>query len=216
MERFWTGNKDTDRSILLSIESDRDLLNACLTNKYAKELCDDSFFHNRLLSKYKSTIPYKKEKSWKNYFLKVLYYIDKMKTDFDFNFTSGNPELYYTILKKGQDISEDIGIERATRHGLDDLIEYYKNYDYPWEISLPLAIESEKKSTVELILKLKEKEGGGILDVYNQGLYLSASKGNEELVNLFLSKGANNLTESLKSASKKGHLKIVEILKNKI
>lgn len=97
-----TGNKDVDKLILEKIDSDRDLLKTCSVNSYFKNLCDDDFFRKRLRQKYPFLFDLKsKEISWKNYYLKSVYYIDKMKREYDFDFTSksfGTPKEYYDIL----------------------------------------------------------------------------------------------------------------------
>jgi hypothetical protein len=70
----FTPIKDVNLEIMSKMD-DRTLLNVCLTNNYAKELCDDqSFWHNRFVKKYgeeaDKTKPQKR--SWKNHYLIVL------------------------------------------------------------------------------------------------------------------------------------------------
>ena len=49
-----TGNKDVDRMILMRLD-EKDLLNFCLVNKYAKKICNDDFWRNKFFIRYKVT-----------------------------------------------------------------------------------------------------------------------------------------------------------------
>ena len=104
----FSGIKDQDREILLNIQDDKDLLKTCSLNKYLyNEVCNDMFFRNRLARTYPDTLKYKPEDmSWKAYFLRVIYYIAKMKEDNEYDysiFNEGNPEKQYEILQKNED-----------------------------------------------------------------------------------------------------------------
>ncbi len=56
---FLTGNKDVDREILQKL-SDRDIINSCQSNTYAREkVCDETFFRNLVFDRYPETIKYK-------------------------------------------------------------------------------------------------------------------------------------------------------------
>ena len=103
----FSGIKDVDREILLSMD-DGDLLKTCSLNKYLFEtVCDDNFFYRRLLSKYPTTLKYynkEKEETYRKYYLKVIYYISKMKEDYDYSYISGNPKVQYEIFKNSEKI----------------------------------------------------------------------------------------------------------------
>ena len=98
-KRGITGNKDQDREILLNIADDKELLSVCSLNKYLyNKVCDDMFFRNRLARTYSDTLKYKSEDmSWKDYFLRVIYYIAKMREDYKYKYTEGNPKILYYI-----------------------------------------------------------------------------------------------------------------------
>ena len=102
IQRGFSGIKDQDREILLNIENDKDLLKACSVNKYVNEkVCDDIFFRNRLSRTYPDTLKYKpKYMNWKDYLLRVIYYIAKMKEDYNYNYEEGNPKVQYEIFKE--------------------------------------------------------------------------------------------------------------------
>ncbi len=72
------GIRDVDREILMKLD-DYSLLKTCSLNNFRKSVCDDSFLERRLRETYFETLKYKPEnKSWKQYFLEVIYYMDKL------------------------------------------------------------------------------------------------------------------------------------------
>lgn len=100
MQRIFTGIKDVDREILMKLD-DKSLLEACIINKYMRtEVCNDSFLIKRMLKNYPGAIKYKPhDKSWRKYFLETIYFTDKMKNEFDYDYVFGNPQKQYDILK---------------------------------------------------------------------------------------------------------------------
>ena len=102
LNKGFTGVKDQDREILLNIRDDKELLQVCSLNKYLyNEVCNDIFFRNRLAKTYPDTLKYKDENiNWKKYFLKVIYYIAKLKEDYKYTYEKGNPYLFYSVFKR--------------------------------------------------------------------------------------------------------------------
>lgn len=96
-----SGLKDTDREILKHID-DEELLKVChLDRKTWNKVCDDNFLKRRL-SKYPGIEKYKRsDESWKEFFLRVLYYIGKIKEQFRFSYTVGDFKRIYDLLKTG-------------------------------------------------------------------------------------------------------------------
>ena len=84
-----TGLKDVDREVLKHV-SDKELLRACtIDRRMWNDVCDDNFLRRRL-SKYPGIEKYKREKeSWKQFFLRAIYYISKLK-DFNFEYEYGD------------------------------------------------------------------------------------------------------------------------------
>ena len=71
---MFTKIKDVDLRILSEL-NDRDLLNVCVTNKYAHKICqDEHFWRNRLVSQYGDKVfKYKfKDMNWKNYYMQII------------------------------------------------------------------------------------------------------------------------------------------------
>ena len=123
----FTGIKDQDREILLNIDNDKDLLNACSLNKYIyNQVCNDIFFRNRLSRTYPDTLKYKPEEmNWKNYFLRVVYYISKMKENYDYdysNFNEGNPKIQYQVFLKSRKDKTELLIQ-ASKFGEITLVK---------------------------------------------------------------------------------------------
>ena len=91
-----TEMKDIDREILLKL-NDVDFLKTCnLNNYFRNNVCDDSFLIKRLRNKYPDTLEFKKEdQNWREYFLKVIYYISKLEEDFNYKYLYGDPKSIY-------------------------------------------------------------------------------------------------------------------------
>ena len=76
IEKSLTGNKDADFLILNQLD-DASLLSFCMTSKYGRNLCqDETFWRNRF---FKTFGRHKKspDKTWKNFYLKLVYLNDK-------------------------------------------------------------------------------------------------------------------------------------------
>lgn len=109
MKNFPTGIKDLDRKILKELDT-KSMLEACKINDYTfNKVCSNDFFKALLLDKYPDASDYlslvsnyKGDKPWKQMFLLYIYYVDKMKKEFDFDFKSGDPYFYYDALSDKQ------------------------------------------------------------------------------------------------------------------
>lgn len=130
--KILSGIKDLDLEILSRFE-DKELFNFCLSqskNKYVYKLCnDENFWRRRFLNKY-GKIKLGKEikdipdiveekdpnRSWKNFYLKVTYYID-------------NYQLNEIILTSDNDNAIDFREELVMREdGIEDFIRFFSNY----------------------------------------------------------------------------------------
>lgn len=80
----FTPIKDVNLKILSEL-NDRDLLNACSTNKHAySQICTDPhFWRNRLVKKYgEIAVKYKPEsRSWKNHYMQIIIDLEKYQND---------------------------------------------------------------------------------------------------------------------------------------
>ena len=100
----FTGLKDIDRERLKWIDDD-ELLKICsLNRKMWNEVCDDNFLRRRL-NKYQNLEKCKKEnESWKEFFSRAIHYIGKLKREFQFEYTEGDFQEYYSLLKNNPNI----------------------------------------------------------------------------------------------------------------
>ena len=82
MNRFFTGNKDTDREILFRVKDKNAILGICSSSRYGKDLCNSDFFRNYLMRNYPNIYDVyiiKINNDWKSSFFVNLKYIDKLK-----------------------------------------------------------------------------------------------------------------------------------------
>ena len=181
-----SGLKDIDREVLKHMD-DKDLLKICSVNRKTwNEVCDDNFLRRRLM-KYPEIEKYKKEnESWKEFFLRVLYYVSKMQEEFEFKYTEGDFKNQYILLKKSA----------KKRYTKDELLN--------------------KASEGELsIVKYSLERGADIHNNQDSALRIAAANGKLNIVIFLVNSGANihaNHESALLNASVYGHLDVVKFL----
>lgn len=167
---YLTGDKNVDRLVLDKITDDAELLEICQTNKDIYErVCDETFFRNRVVSKYPETIKYKdyvktrKPRTWKNHFLSIVTYIDKLKTEYNYEYKgNGSPELEYLLRQILPHPLYDYGIKDkllyAINNGNFPIVKYLTetvnritNYDK--SLALGWAAEDGYLSIVEYLVQ---------------------------------------------------------------
>lgn len=208
-------SKDTDREILLKINSDRELLEMCSLNKYFNGLCDEAFFRNRIVAKYPQSLKNKPENmKWKQFYLKLVYLIGKMQEDYEFDFTSGDPEMYFDILEESN-IAQQFFF--ASKYYLKDLLSYlisrenkidnnwpYKNY-LEWGVFG--AAVGNHEELLEWYLKNVQPEIS--LDLPLSG---AAEGGHKTLVENLIERGATDFNSAIYNAGRGGQKEIVGLL----
>ena len=143
-----TGIKDVDKKILQELD-DKDLFHTLLTNKSLNSVADENFWRDRLMNKYPLTAKYKEEdpswryhynteipNTWKNYYLYVVHYADKIQREFNFKFIRGNPDMYYYYL--------------SNSHLLVGLVETAQNLAKDGDENLALYIVNKRMKEFDL------------------------------------------------------------------
>ena len=212
-----TGHKDTDREILLKLNND-DVLNYCnkLKNRdIFKQICNDNFFKSYITKNYPKLLIYKPfGLRWKLFYLDIVYYISKLKEDFNFDYTNkpkAYPKEYYDIIfkYKNSDENSDVAFEKAVRKGYKDLAEYFNKdlVEYHYNNAFIEAVKNNNDETIKYLIKLGA-------DDWDYGLLYAASNGNMDFVDFFLQKGAD-VNYGLAGASLKGDIKLINYFLDK-
>ena len=182
-----SGIKDIDREILKHVD-DKELLKFCMVNRKTwNEVCDDNFLKRRLTSRYPDIEKYKrKNETWKEFYLNVVYYITKLQDRFNFRYTEGDFRNQYKILRDSH--YQDI-LFTASRSGDKSLVKYALDNRYSENINDALRIAS-KEGHLDVVKYLVERGA----DIHSQGetpLAAAVVNGQAEVVKYLVSKGAD-------------------------
>lgn len=121
-----SGLKDLDREVLKYVD-DKELLKICsIDRKTWNEVCTQQFLKDRLIRKYPGIEEFKEEnETWKQFFLKFVYYTSLMNDEYEFQYRSGNFKKQYNLLKKNEKESNmDILLVNSAETGEFDLVKY--------------------------------------------------------------------------------------------
>lgn len=125
MERTLTQIKDVDQKILSELD-DKSLFEFCITHKYGSALCkDDLFWKKRFISKYGHSNK-NNNRTWKNFYMTVIYYLDKYKTGALYEVSKTgfkNIDVINFFLIREGDVNS--GMLGAVVGGQKNLVEYY-------------------------------------------------------------------------------------------
>ena len=208
-----SGLKDIDREILKNID-DHELLKICtLDRKTWNEVCDDIFLRRRL-SKYPGIEKYKEKKeSWKQFFLRFIYYTSKMKDKYKFIYTDGNFKKQYELLQRFAGVNL---LTESASYGEPSLVKYAvkngANVHYGGDAALRLAT---KYGHFNLVKVLIEELGSDIHAENSFPLILAAEQGRLDIVKYFLDHGANIHTlddAPLRHSAANGNIEMVKFL----
>ncbi len=226
---FLTGNKDVDRKILSEL-SDRELLIACNTNKYAQEkVCDETFFRNLVYNRYPETIKYKdyvKVRDWKNFYLSIIYYIDKLG-NLDFNYTEEvkkekniSPELEYLsrkLVPEYYQYSKNRGLLYASREGYLPVVKYLTEHGADIHAENEYALYIASRNGHLAVVKYLVEHETDIHSNNDQALRSASATGKLPVVKYLVKKEADIHVENddaLRLAKRNGHLDVVEYLES--
>ncbi len=212
-----TGNLDVDRLILNKL-SNTDILNICKLNKYVYyKVCNETFFRNLVYTRYETLIKYKdyvKTRTWKSFYFSVLFYIDKLRNKYNYEYNDKNrsPELEYLIRKLVPSyISYTTNyiyyaFKCSSRVGHFHIIKYLIEQEV---ISEKSRIEALKTAVIYghlTIVKYLVEAGVDKSDT----LELASEYGHLEIIKYLVDNGSKISAKSLANASEFGHLKVVK------
>ena len=204
--------KDVDREILKHVD-DRDLLNICkIDNKTWNSVCDDNFLRRRLTHKYPEIEKYKREnESWKQFFLRAIYYIAKMKEHYEYDYISGDLKKQHKLLTKYKDNYESLLIA-SSRKGELPLVKYAieKGEDVQ-DIALLHAAWKGHLNVAKFLVQ----RGADIHVNDEEPLRLAAEHGHINVVKYLVERGADIHAEddyALNYSSYRGHIDVVKYL----
>ena len=151
-----TGLKDVDREVLKHVD-DEQLLKVCsMDRRMWKDVCDDNFLRRRLL-KYPGIEKYKtEEENWKEFFLRSIYYISRMKENFSFEYTEGNFKRQYKFLTEYMGNYEYL-LTYSARMGEFSLVKFALEKGADIHTSLDIALRyASLKGHLEIVKYLIE------------------------------------------------------------
>jgi Ankyrin repeats (3 copies) len=196
-------------SVLASKMDDKTLLNFCSTDKYFNsKICKDDFFWNRRLNeKYPLLVDFKKG-TWKQFYLKMSYYIAKLEEEFEIPYipTKGyNPEKFYKEYKDRKDIF-NWAMDEAAEGGHMEIVKLMieKGARYFNDA----MVKASKGGQLEIVKLMIEK---GATD-FNSAMVYAARGGHMEIVKFMIEKGATNFNWAMAFAAKGGQMEIVKFM----
>ena len=148
----------------------------------------------------------KKEKSWKEEYMKTLNNVHKLKTFHKFDFKSGNPKHYLKIFSHPLKFSYQAYI--IGKHNYCDIFPML----YPQDRSHFLdgaASGGQLNLIKELIFS-----GGFTNDDFNSALCCAIKHNRRPIIDLFLSLGANDFREFLIEAVKYDHKELIDLFQS--
>jgi hypothetical protein len=197
IERSLTKIVDVDLKILSELD-DRSLLTFCTVSKYGRELCrNESLWEKRINSKYPDSLLFKQTGStWREYYLKITYYLDKYNEDLYRAFREaakrGDRDIISLLIKRGIKgvKSWNEGLAGATEGGRIGLIKFFiKKGADDWNEGMISAAYAGNEELVKYFIEKGDQEWN--FPMYWQGgLDAAILGGNKKLIDLFISKGA--------------------------
>ncbi len=195
-------NKDIYELIVHSSD-DKTVLEMLSVNK---KFSQDDAFKRVLQRRYPLLTSFRKEgETWKVLYLRMIYYIEKLKEDFDFpyiNYKTFNPETQYKeyIGYKNKGLNNKIwgsGLRNAVRANRLDLIQHFLNKGTR-NISVPygIAVFFHNLKLMNFFESLRQDIN------YNDALVAAARANHLDLVKFLINeKGANDYNDALAKTS---------------
>ena len=199
---FLTESKDANLLIMENL-TDREVISLCLVNKSAKKLCDnENFWRNRFIKNHgQENMKYFQDskKSWKKIYLSLVKYGDISS---------------YTDKTGKKKVNLGRALELSAKDGDKEFVDFYLGKGAAEEIGSAIGeaiLAGQTDMVYYLIKRGNEIFGPGDMDQFkNDGLIDAARAGNVELVNYFISRGANKWEWGLQGAAQGGHRNLVD------
>ena len=208
-----TGLKDVDREVLKHIDDDK-LLRVCtIDRKTWNDVCDDNFLRRRLVIKYPGIEQYKLEnETWKQFFLRFIYYTSLMKEKHQFEYTGGNFKKQHELLENFSDI--DQLITKAIEEGELSLVKFVLESGKEIQDDDLLLGYASKFGNFEIVRYLVE-QGADIHTFHEYALSNASEYGHLDIVKYLIELGADihaDNDDAIIRASRYGHLDVVKYL----
>ncbi len=197
-----------------------------LEKKFVGPLRMKTFFRNLVYDRYPETIKYKdyvKTRDWKNFYLSIVYYIDKLLV-YRFNYFEErkknkeiSPELEY--LSRKIDVSPNINIRLlwASESGYLPVVKYLieTGADIHYGDDYPLRFASARGHLP--VVKYLTENGAKVNALKNRALEAAIQNGHLPVVKYLTENGADIYADNraLRAAVEFGDLPIVQYLKDK-
>ena len=206
----FSGLKDIDREILRWIDDEELLKIRSINRKMWNEVCDDNFLQRRL-NKYQNIEKCKKEnESWKIFFSRAIHIIAKLKREFQFEYTEGDFQEYYSLLKNNPNIYRLLG--EASVIGALPLVKHALQHGAKFDV---LDLEYAAKNGHLHIVKYLTEQGANIHKWENITLRTASRSGNLNVIKYLVEQGADIhvLNDApIREASRCGYYNIVQYL----
>jgi Ankyrin repeats (3 copies) len=194
---------------LASNMDDKTLLNFCNTDKYFNlKICkDDTFWKRRLDEKYPLLTEFKKG-TWKQFYLKMTYYISKLEEIFGIPYIptkSYNPEDFYMSYKNSENIF-NLAMRNAAEGGHMEIVKLMIEKGATDFVG---AMARAAKGGHMEIVKLMMEKG---VTYFDTAMAYAAKGGHMEIVKLMIEKGATDFNQAIADAAYGGHIEIVKFM----
>ena len=209
-----TGLKDVDREILRHVD-DKELLRICsLNRKMWYEVCDDNFLRRRL-GKYSNVEKCRKEnETWKQFYLRMIHYIEKLKGTHRFIYSDGDFSLQYDILKNSGNANDLLN--KSSTYGELSLVKFAlaqgAKIHPQGDVALGWAAENGHLHVVKYLV---EEQNANLSKDDDFALRWASGAGYLDVVKYLVEQGANiheRQDGALRQASEGGHLQVVKYL----
>ena len=187
-------SKDTYEYIF-NFTDDRTILNMLSVNKKFR---DEKFFENIVRRKYSSLVDYKKEDTWKKFYINIIYYLSKLEEDFQFPYIE-NAKFDAKLLY------EEFSIQKND-------FPIHSQLLFIIGTGLEMAIKANNIEKLEYFLNRGRKETSLSHIMLENALSIAAENGHLDVVKYLLKQKAGKINWATTAAARGGHLDIVKYL----